>query len=338
MNFSVIVAALLTVAQGPPSEIPSKTTPIQVAFVLAPSLDRAWTAQAQNYLINLASSTNDKISYALVLSTGAGPITSLDMNDDPAAFVRAVKGLGPAAGSRVSSLAVRHAADKLKWKASAANRQIVVLGAPGQASIDPTVNEYLSQKGISGSFLPYASTGISSAGSTGGREIGTLSGGGTGSISATDAGGTTRNGGSGSTRDGRHQSMRDEKPPVKNLLGGGFNTNGTQSGIHRVRSMVITQKREFETLWKEHVGTQSGLGKTPDVDFSHYAVVAVFAGDQSATGYTLEIRSIKETSNTIDLFVDLVPPKGSAYRAVSQPWLIQPVCTNGKQVRVFYKG
>ena len=118
-----------------------------------------------------------------------------------------------------------------------------------------------------------------------------------------------------------------------------LNSNGTQSSIHVRRAVVITNQRDLDMLWAEHNGARPGALPKPMVDFEKQALVAVFAGDKPTHGYSLTVKSIKETERSIDVYVGLISPAKDAkvIRQITQPWIAIPVeKKGGKPVKVFY--
>lgn len=118
-----------------------------------------------------------------------------------------------------------------------------------------------------------------------------------------------------------------------------LNSNGTQSSIHVRRALVITNQRDLDMLWAEHNGARPGALPKPTVDFDKQVLVAVFAGDKPTHGYSLTVKSIKETDRSIDVYVGLVSPAKDVkvIRQITQPWIALPVDKKGgKPVKVHY--
>lgn len=118
-----------------------------------------------------------------------------------------------------------------------------------------------------------------------------------------------------------------------------LSSNGTQSSIHVRRALVITNQRDLDMLWAEHNGARPGALPKPVVDFEKQSLVAVFAGDKPTHGYSLTVKSIKETERSIDVYVGLVSPAKDAkvIRQITQPWIALPVDKKaGKPVKVYY--
>ena len=89
--------------------------------------------------------------------------------------------------------------------------------------------------------------------------------------------------------------------PVLNTL-----AQGAMSNIEEPRQAVARTAAEWQALWKQH----DAIGAAPAVDFTQYAVAAVFLGSQPTTGFTVEITGVKTEGNrTVVEYLERQPPR-----------------------------
>ena len=72
---------------------------------------------------------------------------------------------------------------------------------------------------------------------------------------------------------------------------------GSDSGYQSASQMVIDNSERWIDLWQQHTSNAEPPPPIPQVDFTRYSVVAVFAGEQPTGGYSVEILSA-ETSGS----------------------------------------
>lgn len=72
---------------------------------------------------------------------------------------------------------------------------------------------------------------------------------------------------------------------------------GIDSGYQSANQMVIDNSEEWIDLWQQHTYNTEPPPPVPQVDFTSYSVVAVFAGEKPTSGYSVEILSA-ETSGS----------------------------------------
>ncbi|MDZ8069880.1 MAG: protease complex subunit PrcB family protein [Nostoc sp. DedQUE08] len=72
---------------------------------------------------------------------------------------------------------------------------------------------------------------------------------------------------------------------------------GSDSGYQSASQMVIDNSERWIDLWQQHTSNAEPPPPVPQVDFTRYSVVAVFAGEQPTGGYSVEILSV-ETSGS----------------------------------------
>lgn len=83
---------------------------------------------------------------------------------------------------------------------------------------------------------------------------------------------------------------------------------GHYSGVTDKRLTVIRNINDFSELWYEHTSIVSPQPAQPEVAFGSEMVVAAFAGTKPTGGYSLEITSIDEYEQRIDVTVELGRP------------------------------
>lgn len=64
---------------------------------------------------------------------------------------------------------------------------------------------------------------------------------------------------------------------------------GTDSGYQSASQMVIDNSERWSNFWQLHTCNTEPPPAVPQVDFTRYSVVAVFAGAKPTGGYSVEI-------------------------------------------------
>ncbi len=72
---------------------------------------------------------------------------------------------------------------------------------------------------------------------------------------------------------------------------------GSNSGYQSASQVVIDNSEQWNDLWQRHTCNTEPPPPVPQVDFTRYSVVVVFAGEQPTGGYLVEILSA-ETSGS----------------------------------------
>jgi hypothetical protein len=73
-------------------------------------------------------------------------------------------------------------------------------------------------------------------------------------------------------------------------------SRGADSGYQSASQTVIDNQEGWINLWQQHTSDTEPPPPVPQVDFTSYNVVAVFAGEKSTGGYSVEIVTV-ETRN-----------------------------------------
>lgn len=87
--------------------------------------------------------------------------------------------------------------------------------------------------------------------------------------------------------------------------------SGNNGGFKEETNQVITNKAEFEKIWKQAYANYMIKEETPEVDFEKNVVLLVAMGEKSSGGHTIKITNATETSNnTIVNVLSTSPGKG----------------------------
>lgn len=84
--------------------------------------------------------------------------------------------------------------------------------------------------------------------------------------------------------------------------------SGLYSGITEHKEVAVRSHAEWADLWREHISIVSPPPDSPTVDFSQEMVVAVFMGEQSTGGYSIEINQIVKEGSKIKVFYTETSP------------------------------
>jgi hypothetical protein len=68
---------------------------------------------------------------------------------------------------------------------------------------------------------------------------------------------------------------------------------GTNSGYQSASRTGIDNLEEWVDFWQQHTCNVEPPPPVPQVDFTRYSVVAVFAGEQPTGGYSIEILRVE---------------------------------------------
>ena len=109
---------------------------------------------------------------------------------------------------------------------------------------------------------------------------------------------------------------------------------GTFSGVTDHRLVAVIDQSAWETLWSKHASKVLPSPEVPKVDFSADMVIAVFDGEKSTGGFSIEIVSIAETSTKrVVRVVSRIPaPDAMVTMALTQPFHIVTVKLTDKRI------
>lgn len=109
---------------------------------------------------------------------------------------------------------------------------------------------------------------------------------------------------------------------------------GSSSGVLRAGQQVIRSDAEFRKLWDTHSARTSPRPDPPKVDFAREMVIAVFLGQKSTGGYSIEIldASLKDKEMVIS-WKKAAPDGGIVSQAFTQPHHMVVVPRTDRPVR-----
>ncbi len=84
---------------------------------------------------------------------------------------------------------------------------------------------------------------------------------------------------------------------------------GTYSGYEKASQKVIDNQEQWEDLWQQHTCDTEPPPPVPQENFTRYMLVAVFAGEQPSSGYSVEIISVKKTDDALVIIVEYDEPE-----------------------------
>lgn len=97
---------------------------------------------------------------------------------------------------------------------------------------------------------------------------------------------------------------------------------GGVSGVTSPRTLVIKSEEEWQRLWAQHAAARARTPGPPQIDFSREMVIAVFAGERTTGGFTVEVTAIDVSSGAIRVtYQESGPPPDSFLtQALTQPY------------------
>jgi hypothetical protein len=103
--------------------------------------------------------------------------------------------------------------------------------------------------------------------------------------------------------------------------------DGTYSGIRGPLQKVITNKEEWQELWKKHVSVIVPQPPVPDVDFDSFVIAAIFAGEKNTSGYQVKIKEVLPVGNNVNVRYKLVEPPANSFtlQVIVQPFVLLKV-------------
>ena len=83
---------------------------------------------------------------------------------------------------------------------------------------------------------------------------------------------------------------------------------GTYSAYPTASQLAIASPAEWLDLWQQHSSDEIPPPPVPEVDFTQYRVIAVFAGEKPTGGYSVEIISVETTNSLLVITVKYRQP------------------------------
>lgn len=105
------------------------------------------------------------------------------------------------------------------------------------------------------------------------------------------------------------------------------------------KEVLVTNEDKMESLWQINTFGSQNPPSIPQIDFSKYAVIAVFRGEQKTGGYSIEIGKVLENKKTFDVYVnETFPGKGCVTTQVkTAPYYMIKIEKLNKTVRYIYE-
>ncbi len=89
-------------------------------------------------------------------------------------------------------------------------------------------------------------------------------------------------------------------------------TKGAFSGITEARQEVITNRNAWERVWAKHAVRSSPPQKLPEIDFRKEMVIVATLGQKTTGGYAIEIVSVVEAADRLQITVKNTTPRPGA--------------------------
>ena len=104
--------------------------------------------------------------------------------------------------------------------------------------------------------------------------------------------------------------LSDLKAQVQDLQHVEFQTiaKGTNSGHRSSAYYVIESDSVWTTVWNQHSRNTLPQPPPPEIDFSDSTVIAVFMGTYPSGGYSIEVKALIETSQSVTVKVEKTYP------------------------------
>ncbi|MEW6295926.1 MAG: DUF4382 domain-containing protein [Candidatus Diapherotrites archaeon] len=138
--------------------------------------------------------------------------------------------------------------------------------------------------------------------------------------------------------DEQEQEQKDEEEHGKEI---DFETieKGYNSGYKTAENLVVKDNSAWQAAWSKVKEGVSPAPELPSVDFSKEMVIAVFMGEQSTGGYSIEIDDLREQGNSIRVFVEESSPGPDEVvtLALTQPYHIVRTYLTDKNIEFVVK-
>jgi hypothetical protein len=114
---------------------------------------------------------------------------------------------------------------------------------------------------------------------------------------------------------------------------------GTYSGIKDALAEVITNKKDWQELWKKHTSVIVPQPLVPEIDFDTDVVAVIFSGEKRTSGYRIVLKSIEAEGNDVVVnYLETEPPADSfTLQVLSQPFLMIKISKPVGSVRLVKK-
>lgn len=110
-------------------------------------------------------------------------------------------------------------------------------------------------------------------------------------------------------------------------------SKGFNSGHIEKKHYVIENEAEWKNLWGKTNSISIPQPELPEVDFNKEMVIAVFQGEKSTGGYSIEIVNIVEDSKITVFYKEFSPEPGDfVTQALTQPYHIVKIKKTDKEI------
>lgn len=109
---------------------------------------------------------------------------------------------------------------------------------------------------------------------------------------------------------------------------------GYYSGIVEKQNLVIDSNESWSILWEHLKSNIEPAPSIPEIDFSKNTVIAVFQGEKSTGGYSIEVTKIEEFEGKIIVKIkERNPGPGEIVtEAFTQPYNIEKISKTNKKI------
>jgi hypothetical protein len=106
--------------------------------------------------------------------------------------------------------------------------------------------------------------------------------------------------------------------------GASFSTieRGSASGITRPTTLAVKSEDEWRRVWAQHASVRAPMPSPPQIDFSREMVIAVFGGERTTGGFTVEVTGIELSAGItrVTYREGRPPPDSLLTQALVQPY------------------
>ena len=99
---------------------------------------------------------------------------------------------------------------------------------------------------------------------------------------------------------------------------------GTYSGKKDIVAELITNQKDWEALWKQHVSVLVPQPPVPEIDFETHVLAVIFAGEKKSGGYAVAIKDVSVEGNDVIVKYRLTEPQPNSFniQVITQPFAI----------------
>ncbi len=115
---------------------------------------------------------------------------------------------------------------------------------------------------------------------------------------------------------GKNNTKKDTSMTYQILL------KGSHSNVEQAKNVVIKDKKELTKYYELYNSGRDPKILVPEVDFEKNMVVGIFLGEQTTGGFDIEIQSIKNTQEQMQIFYNVKAPDGPAIMVMTQPFIL----------------